>query len=205
MPQNAFFLRTHDLLVSQKMTQRHFISTLYPLSMVIFATATVLAFVLLRDSRFNFHCYTQREATSTQKSARKCTATSRDFFCERLHTKRFHSRKPASLNRPILVRWFLSVLDAGRRDGEFCLLAFAPSLCSLHSGTSAFRIFFFEVVSDKQVYQASSSWETIPLKHHMAQALTAHASHVTQKEICFTGHFSFSGYILFLVQFCFGC
>ena len=41
--------------------QRHFFSTLHPLSTVIFATATVVAFVLLRDSRFNFHCYTQRE------------------------------------------------------------------------------------------------------------------------------------------------
>jgi len=40
--------------------------TLHPLSMVIFATATVLAFVLLCDSRFNFHCYTQREAEPTQ-------------------------------------------------------------------------------------------------------------------------------------------
>ena len=76
MPQNAFFLRTRDLLVSQKMTQRHFLSTLHPLSTVIFATATALAFVLRRDSRFNFHCYTQRKATPTQKSARKCAATS---------------------------------------------------------------------------------------------------------------------------------
>ena len=54
--------------------------------MVIFATATVLASVLLRDSRFNFHCYTQREATPTQKSARKCAATSRDFLRERLQS-----------------------------------------------------------------------------------------------------------------------
>ena len=43
-----------------------FFSTLHPLSTVNFATATVLAFVLLRDSRFNFYCYTQREATPTQ-------------------------------------------------------------------------------------------------------------------------------------------
>ena len=57
-----------------------------PLSTVIFATVTVLAFVLLRDSRFNFHCYTQREATPTQKSARKCVATSRDFLRERLQS-----------------------------------------------------------------------------------------------------------------------
>ena len=44
---------------------------LHPPSPVFFATATVLAFVLLRNSRFSFYCYTQREATPTQKSARK--------------------------------------------------------------------------------------------------------------------------------------
>ena len=87
MPQNTFFLRTRNLLVSQKMTQRHFFfSPSTPFSTVVFATATALAFVLLRDSRFNFHCYTQREATPTQKSARKCAATSRDFFHERLQS-----------------------------------------------------------------------------------------------------------------------
>ena len=86
MPQNAFFLRTRDLLVSRKTTQRQFFSTLHPLSMVIFATATVLAFVLLRDSRFNFQRYTQREATPTQKLARKCAATFRDFLHERLQS-----------------------------------------------------------------------------------------------------------------------
>ena len=86
MPQNAFFLRICNLLVSQKTKQRHFFSTLHPLSSVIFATATVLAFVLLRDSSFNFHCYTQREATPTQKSARKCAATSRNILHERLQS-----------------------------------------------------------------------------------------------------------------------
>ena len=84
MPQNAFFLQTRDLLVSQKMMQGHFFFTLHSLSMVIFATATVLAFVLLHDSRFNFHCYTQCEATPTQKLAQKCAATSRDFLRKRL-------------------------------------------------------------------------------------------------------------------------
>ena len=84
MPQNAFFLQTHNLLVSQKMMQRHFFPTLHPLSTVIFATATVLAFVLLRNSRFSFHCYTQCEATPTQKLARKCTATSHDILRKRL-------------------------------------------------------------------------------------------------------------------------
>ena len=86
MPQNAFFLQTRNLLVSQKTTQRHFFFTLHPISMVIFATATVLAFVLLCDSRFNFHCYTQREATPTQKLAQKCSVTSRNFLRERLQS-----------------------------------------------------------------------------------------------------------------------
>ena len=81
-----FFLRTRDLLVCQKTSQRYFLSTLHPLSTVVFATATVLAFVLLRDSRFEFHCYTQREGTPTQKSAQKCAATSRDFLRERLQS-----------------------------------------------------------------------------------------------------------------------
>ena len=42
-----------------------FFSTLHPLSPVIFATAAVVAFVLLHN-RFNFHCYTQREATPSE-------------------------------------------------------------------------------------------------------------------------------------------
>ena len=39
------------------------------LSSVILAKATVVPFVQLRNSRFNFHCYTQCEATPTQKSS----------------------------------------------------------------------------------------------------------------------------------------
>ena len=100
MSQNAFFIRTRDLLVSQKTMQRHFSSTLHPLSPVIFATATVMAFVLLRNSRFNFHCYTQREATPTQKSARKGRSDLSRLLARKM-TKRIHSSKPASLNRPI--------------------------------------------------------------------------------------------------------
>ena len=44
-------------------------STLYHLSPIIFAPATVVAFVLLHSFRLNFHCYTQREPTPTQKLA----------------------------------------------------------------------------------------------------------------------------------------
>ena len=71
MPQNTFFPWTHNLLVSQKMTQRHFFSTLHPLSLGTFATATL---VLLCNSTFSFHCYTQCEAMPSQKLAwkRRC-------------------------------------------------------------------------------------------------------------------------------------
>ena len=56
---------------AKKNDTRHFFTPLHPLSLVVFATATVVAFVLLRSSWFNFHCYTQREATPTQKLAWK--------------------------------------------------------------------------------------------------------------------------------------
>ena len=97
MPQNTFFLQTRDLLVSQKTMQRHFFfSTSPPRSPVIFAAASVVAFVLLRNSRFNFHCYTQCLATPTQKSAWKwCCHLSR-VLAQKI-TKGNHSCKPASL------------------------------------------------------------------------------------------------------------
>ena len=86
MPQNAFF-STYSRSSGQPKNDA---KTLFfhppPLSTVIFATPTVLAFVLLRYSRFNFHCYTQPEATPIQKSARKCAATSCDILRERLQS-----------------------------------------------------------------------------------------------------------------------
>ena len=103
MPQNAFFFYELAIFWSAKKRRRHFLSTLHPLSTVIFATARVLAFVLLRDSRFNFHCYTQREATPTQKPARKLRCDLSRRLLARKITKRIHSSKPASLNRPILT------------------------------------------------------------------------------------------------------
>ena len=103
MPQNAFFLQTRDLLVSKKTMQRHFFPTLHPLSTVNFATATVLAFVLLRDSRFNFHRYTQCEATPTQKSALEWCCDLSCLLAWKI-TKGIHSCKPASLNCPIVTQ-----------------------------------------------------------------------------------------------------
>ena len=70
MPPNAFFPWTRDLLISKK-RRRHFFSHPPSPFPVIFATATVVAFVLLHNSRFDFNCYTQPEAKPTQKSARK--------------------------------------------------------------------------------------------------------------------------------------
>ena len=87
--------RNLDILGSQKTTQRHFFFyfTLHSISPVIFATATVAAFVPLR------HCYTQREATPTQKSARKGRCDLLLPLARKI-TKGIHSRKPSSLNRP---------------------------------------------------------------------------------------------------------
>ena len=113
MPQNAFFPWTRHLLVSKKITQRHFFSTLHPLSSVIFATATVVAFVLLRSSRFNFHCYTQREATPSQKLAWKWHCDLSRLLAWKI-TKGIHWCKPASLNRPITHSLFAVCWLKGR-------------------------------------------------------------------------------------------
>ena len=79
-----------------------FFSTLHLLSWVILATATVVAFVLLHNSRFNFHCYTQREATPTQKLARKWRCDLLQHLVWKI-TKGIHLCKWASLNSPIMT------------------------------------------------------------------------------------------------------
>ena len=50
---------------------RHFFSILHHLSTVIFANATIMVFLLLHNSMFNFHCHTQCEEMPPQKSAQK--------------------------------------------------------------------------------------------------------------------------------------
>ena len=54
MPQNAFLILTNSRSFGQPKNDANtlFFPTLHPLSLVIFATATVLAFVLLHKSRF---------------------------------------------------------------------------------------------------------------------------------------------------------
>ena len=65
--------------------QRHFPPTLHHFSPVILATATVVRFVRLCNSRFKYHNYTQCKPTPTQKPARKWQLQQfLDFLRERL-------------------------------------------------------------------------------------------------------------------------
>ena len=84
---------------------------LHHLSSVIFANTIAFAFVLLRNSRFNFHCYTQREPMSTQKSARKWhAATFSDFLRGRLqraftHVNQLHCIAQQMTETDRFARW----------------------------------------------------------------------------------------------------
>ena len=116
-----FFLR---FFVQPKIDAKTlFFSILHPLSTVIFATATVLAFVLLRDSRFNFHF------------ARKIT-------------KRIHSSKPASLNRLIQATFSGAFRPSFRVQVELprlilCVVVVSLTLKDLHVFLFLFSFFFF--------------------------------------------------------------
>ena len=99
-PKHTFFTKLRSSGQPKNSAKTLFFYTLHSLSLVIFATATVAAFVLLRNSRFNFHCYTQREATPTQKSAWKWCCDPSRLLAWKI-TKGIHSCKPASLNCPV--------------------------------------------------------------------------------------------------------
>ena len=73
----------------------------FPFHSIFFANATVLAFVLLCNSRFNIHCDIQREAMPTQKSAQKWRYNLSRLLAWKI-TKSIHLCKPASLNCPVL-------------------------------------------------------------------------------------------------------
>ena len=137
MPQNAFFPRTRDLLVNQKTTQRPFFHTLHPLSPAIFATATVLVFVLLRNSTFKFHCYTQRKAKPTQKSAQKWHWDLSRLLARKI-TKGIHLCKPASLNRPIGTA--TTAAAQGMSDNQIWLLVNGPQIRYLQRASALWTI-----------------------------------------------------------------
>ena len=92
-----FFPCTRNLLVSQEIIE-DFFPILHHLSLVILANATVVASVLLCNSGFNFHCYTNHEPTPTQNLAWKWQL--RPFVLVWMIMKDFDSCKPASLNCP---------------------------------------------------------------------------------------------------------
>ena len=126
MPENAFFSATNSRSSGQpKTTRRHFFSTLHPLSRVIFATAAVVAFVLLRSSRFNFHCYAQREATPNQKSARKRRCDLSRLFVAKDY--KGHSLVQTSFTEPPISRkWFTEtgqiITVTSQIHGHLCIL-----------------------------------------------------------------------------------
>ena len=122
MPQNAIFSTNSRFSVQPKNDKNTLFLHPPSPSPVIFAAATVLAFVLLRNSRFNFHCFTQHEATPTQKLARKQRCDLSRLLARKI-TKGIHSCKPASLNRPI-----------GREDVTLTHPITVPS-CSLAAGS----------------------------------------------------------------------
>ena len=113
MLQNAFLFHKLTIWSAKKRHKNTFFPTLNHLSLVIFAIATVVAFVLLRNPRFSFHCYTQHEAMPTQKSARKWCCDLSRLLAWKI-TEGFHSCKPASLNRPIWVRFLRQLFVQGQ-------------------------------------------------------------------------------------------
>ena len=107
MSQKCIFFHEFTILWSAKKWCRHFFPTLHPHSPVILATATVLAFVLLRLSRFSLCCYTQHEAMPTQKSARQ--------WCCNLSQTSFTNTEPPNRNstKNMFTARFLSIDGLG--------------------------------------------------------------------------------------------
>ena len=99
-PKPHFFHELAIFRTAKKQCKEISPPTLALLPPVIFATAAVVAFVLLRNSRLNFPCYTQREGKPTQKSAQKWCCDLSRLLAQKI-TKGIHSCKPALLNHPI--------------------------------------------------------------------------------------------------------
>ena len=100
MPQNVFFLTNSRPSGQPENHTKTLFSHLPSPFPGNFWTATVVAFVLLCNSRFSFHCYTQCDATPTQKSVRKWRCDLSRHLAQKI-TKGLHSCKPALLNHPI--------------------------------------------------------------------------------------------------------
>ena len=101
MPKTLLSPCTHNLSLSQEMIAKTLFFILHHLSPVFLANATVVAFVLLCNSRFTFHCYTQGEPMPTQKSAQKWQLQPFRLLVWNI-IKGILLSKAASLNCPIL-------------------------------------------------------------------------------------------------------
>ena len=111
--------------------------TLHHLSQVIFATATVVAFVPLRNSRFNFHCIhsPNQRLLRSQPGSDSCDLSR---LLARKITMGIHSCDPASLNRPVV--WVIGssftdshtiTLKTSEANGQVPL---RESLCEVKGG-----------------------------------------------------------------------
>ena len=115
MPNNALFIyistavrAIFSVAVSRK-TMPVFSPIHHHLSPVILANATVLAFVLLPNSRFSFHCYTQLELTAYSEIGPGIGSCDLSRLLARKITKGIHSCKPTSPNGPSYHCWRNSV------------------------------------------------------------------------------------------------
>ena len=109
-----------------------FLSVCHHLSTVILANTTIVAFVLLRNARFSFLCYTWCEPVPTLKSARKCSCDLLRLLARKI-MKGIYSCKPALLNCPIglieysccLGKRAVTSVSKSHQDHSFC-----PVTCS---------------------------------------------------------------------------
>ena len=104
-PRNTFSPCARDFWSAEK--HRHFffpiLHHLFPVNSIILANTkiantTVVTFVPFLNSRLNFHCYTQREPTPTQKLARKWQL--RPFVTSCMKDYEGHSLVQTSLAEP---------------------------------------------------------------------------------------------------------
>ena len=107
MPQNTFFLRTRDLLVSQKTTQRHFF--FHPPSPFHSNFCNCNSIGICTASRFKVQLpllYTVWSNTYSEIGLEvRCNLS--QLLAQKI-TKHIHSSKPALLNRPIDICVLLS-------------------------------------------------------------------------------------------------
>ena len=132
------------------------------------ANTTVVAFVLLRNCRFSFHCYTQHEAAPTQKSAPKWQL----WRFVTSYMEHFHLCKPALLNCPVRkmpwsLLWYYDS-DPGSRTQE--LEEMMRTVCLLGCALLLFLclvdyIWILDIIYWKCLSVSSLPWHWPIFKH----------------------------------------